>query len=85
MQVKDLDLKIHAVRYFFDVADIIKRKQPKAFFLENVKGLISHDKGNTLKTILKTLRDDLGYYVAEPQIINAKDFGVPKIESEFLL
>ena len=63
---------------FFDVADIIKRKQPKAFFLENVKGLISHDKGNTLKTILKTLRDDLGYYVAEPQIINAKDFGVPQ-------
>lgn len=63
---------------FFDVADIIKRKQPRAFFLENVKGLVSHDKGNTLKTILKVLREDLGYYVPNPQIINAKDFGVPQ-------
>lgn len=63
---------------FFDVADIIKRKQPKAFFLENVKGLISHDKGNTLKTILNILREDLGYYVPEPKILNAKDFGVPQ-------
>lgn len=63
---------------FFDVADIIKRKQPKAFFLENVKGLRNHDKGKTLATILATLRDDLGYYVPEPKIMNAKDFGVPQ-------
>ena len=63
---------------FFDVAEIIKKKQPKAFFLENVKGLRSHDKGKTLKTILNTLRNDLGYYVPEPQIINAKEFGVPQ-------
>ena len=62
---------------FFDVAEIIKKKQPKAFFLENVKGLRSHDKGKTLKTILTTLRNDLGYSVSEPQIINAKEFGVP--------
>ncbi len=63
---------------FFDVAEIIKRKQPKSFFLENVKGLRSHDKGKTLATILNVLRNDLGYYVPEPQIINAKDFGVPQ-------
>ena len=63
---------------FFDVAEIIQRKQPKAFFLENVKGLRNHDKGKTLSTILHVLRDDLGYYVPEPQIINAKDFGVPQ-------
>ncbi len=63
---------------FFDVAEIIKQKQPKAFFLENVKGLKSHDKGNTLRTILNTLRNDLNYYVPEPKIINAKDFGVPQ-------
>lgn len=63
---------------FFDVADIIKRKQPKAFFLENVKGLMNHDKGNTLRTILKVLREDLGYYVPDPKILNAKDFGVPQ-------
>jgi len=63
---------------FFDVAEIIKRKQPKAFFLENVKGLRNHDKGKTLETILNVLRNDLGYYVPEPKIINAKDFGVPQ-------
>lgn len=63
---------------FFDIARIIQAKKPKAFFLENVKGLKNHDKGRTLKTILKVLREDLGYYVPEPQIINAKDFGVPQ-------
>jgi len=63
---------------FFDVAEIIKNKQPKAFFLENVKGLRNHDKGKTLKIILNTLRNDLGYYVPEPQILNAKEFGVPQ-------
>ncbi len=63
---------------FFDVAEIIKRKKPKAIFLENVKGLRNHDKGKTLETILNVLRNDLGYYVPEPQIINARDFGVPQ-------
>ena len=63
---------------FFDVAEIIHRHQPKAFFLENVKGLINHDKGRTLKTILNTLREDLGYFVPDPEIVNAKDFGVPQ-------
>ncbi|MDD3309518.1 MAG: DNA mismatch endonuclease Vsr [Dysgonamonadaceae bacterium] len=63
---------------FFDVAEIIKRKQPKAFFLENVKGLRNHDKGRTLNTILNVLRNDLNYFVPEPEIINAKDFGVPQ-------
>lgn len=63
---------------FFDVADIIRRKQPKAFFLENVKGLKNHDKGKTLATILNTLRNDLNYYVPEPEILNAKDFGTPQ-------
>ena len=63
---------------FFDVATIIKNHQPKAFFLENVKGLVSHDKGNTLKTILNVLREDLNYYVPDPQLINAKNFGLPQ-------
>ncbi len=63
---------------FFDVAEIIKRKQPKAIFLENVKGLRNHDRGKTLETILNVLRADLGYFVPEPEIINAKDFGVPQ-------
>lgn len=63
---------------FFDVAEIIKTRQPKAFFLENVKGLRSHDKGKTLATILNVLRNDLGYYVPDPEVVNAKDFGVPQ-------
>ena len=63
---------------FFDVARIIKAKQPKAFFLENVKGLTNHRGGKTLATILNVLRNDLGYIVPEPQIMNAKNFGVPQ-------
>ena len=63
---------------FFDVAEIIKRKRPKAIFLENVKGLRNHNGGKTLATILNVLRNDLGYFVPEPQILNAKDFGVPQ-------
>ena len=63
---------------FFDGAEIIKRKLPKAIFLENVKGLRNHNGGKTLETILNVLRNDLGYFVPEPQIINAKDFGVPQ-------
>ena len=63
---------------FFDVAEIIKNHRPKAFFLENVKGLRNHDKGKTLATILHTLREDLDYYVPDPEIINAKNYGVPQ-------
>ncbi len=62
---------------FFDVAEILRRKQPKAFFLENVKGLMIHDKGKTIKTILNTL-DEIGYVVPDPQIVNAMYFGVPQ-------
>lgn len=62
---------------FFDVAEILRRKQPKAFFLENVKGLAIHDKGKTLETILNTL-DEVGYVVPDPQIVNAMYYGVPQ-------
>jgi DNA (cytosine-5)-methyltransferase 1 len=48
---------------FFDVARIIATKRPKAFLLENVKNLLSHDKGNTFQVILQTLRDELGYEI----------------------
>lgn len=63
---------------FFDVAEIIRRKRPKAFFLENVKGLLIHDKGKTIQTILKVLREDLDYFVPDPQVVNAMNFGVPQ-------
>jgi DNA (cytosine-5)-methyltransferase 1 len=60
---------------FFDVAETLSVKRPEAFLLENVKGLMNHDKGRTLRTILATL-NELGYYVPEPQVLNARDFGV---------
>lgn len=63
---------------FFDVAEIIRRKRPKAILLENVKGLRNHRQGHTLGTILHVLRNDLNYDVPEPQLLNAKDFGVPQ-------
>lgn len=48
---------------FFDVARIIAEKKPKAFLLENVKNLVSHDKGNTFRVIKKTLEEELGYHI----------------------
>lgn len=48
---------------FFDVARIIAAKRPRAFMLENVKNLVSHDKGHTFEVIRRTLEDDLGYHI----------------------
>jgi len=56
---------------FFDIARIIKHHQPKAFFLENVKNLLHHDKGKTFQTIINTLEKELGYNV-QYRVINAK-------------
>ncbi len=58
---------------FFDVARIIKEKQPKAFLLENVKNLMSHDKGRTFQVIKETLQDELGYTIF-PKVIDGKGF-----------
>ncbi len=63
---------------FFEIARIINKKRPKIFILENVKGLMSHDKGRTISTILEVLRTDLGYTVPPPKVLNASDFGVPQ-------
>lgn len=57
---------------FFDVARILKDKKPKAFLLENVKNLVSHDKGNTFKVITNTLLE-LGYEI-DYQVVNSKYF-----------
>lgn len=61
---------------FFDIARILKEKQPRNLVLENVKGLLSHDGGRTFTTIIGVLAD-LGYFV-EWQVLNSKDFGVPQ-------
>ena len=62
---------------FFDIERIIKEKQPQAFILENVKGLINHNKGKTLKVILNTLEKKLNYKVFY-QVLNSKDYGLPQ-------
>lgn len=62
---------------FFNIANIIKTKQPQAFFLENVRGLLKHDNGATFKTIKKTLEDELNYSFFY-KIIRASDFGLPQ-------
>ena len=61
---------------FFEIARFASILKPKYLFLENVKGLLSHDKGNTFKTIIGAL-DELGYDV-EWQVLNSKNFGVPQ-------
>ncbi len=61
---------------FFEIARIIREKQPRLLLLENVKGLLSHDQGATFYTIISTLdelRYDLGW-----QVLNSKNFGVPQ-------
>ena len=62
---------------FFDIARILDYKKPKAFLLENVKGLRGHDKGKTFKTIIATL-NELGYETLESKVLNAKHFGLPQ-------
>ena len=69
---------------FFDIARIIKEKQPQAFVLENVKNLASHDGGKTLKTILEVLRDELGYHV-DYHLLNALDFGLPQKRERIII
>lgn len=61
---------------FFDVMRIASHHKPRLIFLENVKGLVGHDKGKTFKIILETLKE-LGYSVNH-QVLNAKDYGVPQ-------
>ena len=61
---------------FFEIARFASILKPRILFLENVKGLLNHDKGRTFETILHTL-DELGYDV-EWQVLNSKDFGVPQ-------
>lgn len=68
---------------FFDVARIIAEKRPKAFLLENVKNLVSHDKGNTFKVILRTLREELGFDV-HYRVIDASHF-VPQHRERILI
>jgi DNA (cytosine-5)-methyltransferase 1 len=62
---------------FFNIADIIKEKRPKAFFLENVRGLLNHDDGKTIRVIRNILETELEYSVYM-KIVKASDYGLPQ-------
>lgn len=61
---------------FFDIVKIIDKKRPKAFFLENVRGLLKHDNGKTFETIRKVIEDELGYSFYY-KVVKASDYGLP--------
>lgn len=61
---------------FFDLLQYIQHVRPKYFILENVKGLVNHDKGNTYRTIMDCLRETK--YRTYPQVLNTKHYGIPQ-------
>jgi DNA (cytosine-5)-methyltransferase 1 len=63
---------------FFDIEKIIETKRPKVVFLENVKNLVSHDDGNTLKIILETLQEKLGYKAYTKVLNSSTHANVPQ-------
>lgn len=62
---------------FFDIARILKEKRPQAFFIENVRGLLNHNNGETFSTIKKVIEEELNYSFFH-KVIFASDFGVPQ-------
>lgn len=68
---------------FFDLARILRAKQPRLFVFENVKGLLNHDGGNTFRTIITTI-DELGYD-CQWQVLNSKNFGVPQNRERIII
>lgn len=68
---------------FYDVLRIIERKRPKAFLLENVKGLTNHDQGNTFKVIIENLRN-VGYEVFF-EVLDSSDYGVPQVRQRIYI
>lgn len=69
---------------FFEVARILRDLRPKAFLLENVKNLTTHDRGRTFATIMRVLREELGYHVY-PRVIDARPFVPQHRERIFLV
>lgn len=68
---------------FFEIERILKTKKPKAFMLENVRNLVAHDKGRTLKVIIEHL-EALEYHVYW-KVLNALDFGVPQKRERIII
>lgn len=63
---------------FYEYARIIQEVQPKVFIYENVRGLTTHDNGNTWKKMKKVFTETLHYNISEPQVLNAADYGIPQ-------
>ena len=68
---------------FFEIERILREKMPKAFLLENVRNLLSHDKGRTFKIILERLQN-LGYFT-HFAVLNALDFGLPQKRERIII
>ena len=69
---------------FFEVERILEYHKPKCFMLENVKGLLSHDKGNTFRVMRDILEKKLDYKIYY-KVLNAKDFGVPQNRERIII
>lgn len=63
---------------FFNIVEILEAKNPKAFFLENVRGIVNHDNGNTFKVIRNVIENELGYSF-HYQVVKASDYGLPQL------
>ena len=63
---------------FFNIVEILESKKPQAFFLENVRGIVNHDNGNTFKIIREIIENELGYSF-HYQVVKASDYGLPQL------
>lgn len=63
---------------FYEFARIVKETQPRVFIYENVRGLTTHDDGHTWEVMRSVFEKDLNYRIAEPQVLNASDYGIPQ-------
>ncbi len=63
---------------FYEFARIVNETQPRVFIYENVRGLTTHDNGKTWAVMRSVFENDLNYRIAEPQILNASDYGIPQ-------
>ena len=64
---------------FFNIVDILKYKKPKAFFLENVRGIVHHDNGKTFQTIREIIENELEYSFYF-KVVKASDYGLPQLK-----
>ena len=63
---------------FYEFARIVKETQPRVFIYENVRGLTTHDDGHTWEVMRSVFENDLNYRIAEPQVLNASEYGIPQ-------